>query len=68
MKPFMNDGKLSIGEVSYPLKLIEQIRIRYYWVDRFKREDCYKVSNEYFRKFFSEEAIELLENFEKSLR
>lgn len=59
----IQNGILTIGEHSFPLKLIEMITIR--WKNEYgKWEKKYKVDSRYFRQFFNDEAIQELERFE----
>lgn len=61
--PIIQDGKLMIGEHSFPLRLIETITFR--WKNKNARgERKYKVDSRYFMQFFNEEAVQELKRFE----
>lgn len=63
IQPFEDNGKLVIGQHSFPLILIEMITVRC------KNEICkweikYKVDSRYFRQFLNNVALQELEKFE----
>lgn len=58
----IQEGKLIIGERSFPLKLIEAITVR--WKDEYgKQENRYKVESKYFSQFLNRTALDELEKF-----
>lgn len=60
--PIIHDGKLVIGEHSFPIKLIEMVTVR--WRDEFgKYENRYKVESRYFRQFLNNAALDELGKF-----
>lgn len=62
-KPFEDNGKLVIGEYSFPLNLIEMVTVR--CKNQFCRwETKYKVDSRYFKQFLSDAALQELEKFE----
>ena len=58
--PIIHEGKLMVGEHSFPLRLVEMVTFR--WKNEFgKWESRYKVESSYFRQFLNNTARQELE-------